>query len=65
MVAADIWNGYTNIRQHTHHDPDIKRDKEGHFMKTRESIYQEGIVIDMNVPDKRKKDCLVLPAQRP
>lgn len=41
--------------QHTHQDPGIKRDTEGHFMETRESVYQEGIIIDMNVANKRKK----------
>lgn len=44
-----------SIIQHTHQDPGIKRDTEGHFMETRGSVYQEGIIIDMNVADKRKK----------
>lgn len=53
-LDSGIWNGYMNIRQHTFQDIGIKRDKERHFIRTKGSIYQEGIIINMDVPDKRR-----------
>lgn len=53
-LNSGTWNVYTSIRQCTPQDTDMEGDVEGCFISTKGSIYQEGIIINTDVPEQRR-----------